>query len=452
MASRMLDMTRGKPASLIFSFALPLMIGNAFQQLYVVVDTIVVGKALGVNALAALGAADWLNWMMLGIIQGITQGFAILMAQQFGARQEEKLRSTIGLSVVLAAACAVVFLSVSQGFLEPVLILLKTPDRIRPDTMLYLRIMFMGIPVVMTFNLLASILRAVGDGRTPLFAMITAGCINVGLDLLFVLVFRWGIAGAAVATLIAQVCSAIYCLLQIGKMPVLKIKKQHLRFDIGEAGRLFRLGIPVAFQNSVIAISGLVIQSVVNGFGVILIAAYTATNKLFGVLEIAATSFGYAMVTYVGQNLGAGNVTRIRSGTKAALWLALFTSALIAAAMILFGKLILSMFISGSPEEVTATLEVAYYYLALMSAFLPVLYVLHVIRSAIQGMGNTVLPMVSGFAEFIMRVATVLILPSFIGYVGAFYAEVFAWIGADLILIPSYFAVVRKCERMLRKG
>ena len=449
MGSRMLDMTRGKPVSLIVSFALPLMIGNAFQQLYIVVDTIVVGKALGVHALAALGAADWLNWMVLGVIQGMTQGFAILMAQQFGSRQEEKLKNTIGLSVILAAVSAVVFLLASQVFLEPILILLQTPDTIRPVTMLYLRIMFSGIPVVLTFNLLASILRAVGDGQTPLYAMIVAGCINVALDLLFVLVFHWGIAGAAAATLIAQVCSAIYCLHQMRKMPLLKISVKHMCLDVKRAWRMIRLGMPVAFQNVVIAIGGLVIQSAVNGFGVTLIAGFTATNKFIGVLEIAATSFGYAMVTYAGQNLGAGNIGRIRSGMRVGILLSLLTSAVIAAVMIAFGKNILLLFISGNPDEVTATLDVAYYYLVLVSVFLPVLYVLHVTRSVIQGMGNTFLPMISGIAEFVMRVGTVWVLPAVIGFVGAFYAEVFAWVGADLILIPSYFIVIKKWERIL---
>jgi Na+-driven multidrug efflux pump len=262
-------------------------------------------------------------------------------------------------------------------------------------------------------------------------------------------VFHWGIAGAAAATLIAQVCSAIYCLHQMRKMPLLKISVKHMCLDVKRAWRMIRLGMPVAFQNVVIAIGGLVIQSAVNGFGVTLIAGFTATNKFIGVLEIAATSFGYAMVTYAGQNLGAGNIGRIRSGMRVGILLSLLTSAVIAAVMIAFGKNILLLFISGNPDEVTATLDVAYYYLVLVSAFLPVLYVLHVTRSVIQGMGNTFLPMISGIAEFVMRVGTVWILPAVIGFVGAFYAEVFAWVGADLILIPSYFIVIKKWERIL---
>ena len=208
MASRIKNMTEGRPASLIFSFALPLMVGNIFQQLYTVVDTMVVGKALGVSALAALGASDWLNWMMLGIIQGLTQGFGILMAQEFGAGKYGNLRKSVGHSAVLSLLSSLVLLGIGQLVAHPVLTLLQTPAEILPNTLLYLRIMYMGVPVVMAYNLLASILRAMGDGKTPLHAMIVAAMTNIVLDFLFVLVFRLGIAGAAVATLIAQMISS----------------------------------------------------------------------------------------------------------------------------------------------------------------------------------------------------------------------------------------------------
>ena len=201
MASRIKTMTEGKPASLIFAFAMPLMVGNIFQQLYTVVDTMVVGKALGVNALAALGAADWMNWMMLGMIQGITQGFGILMAQEFGAGKYKDLCKTVGSSVILSLLSAVLLLGAGQWMAYPVLELLDTPPEIIGDALLYLRIMYMGIPIVMSYNLFATILRSLGDGRTPLYAMIVAAAVNIILDFLFVLVFDFGIAGAAVATL-----------------------------------------------------------------------------------------------------------------------------------------------------------------------------------------------------------------------------------------------------------
>ena len=436
-------MTQGKPVSHIISFALPLMAGNVFQQLYTVVDTMIVGKALGVDALAALGASDWLNWMMLGIVQGLTQGFAIQMAQDFGAGHIKRLRKTVGNSVILAVLSAVFLLFTGEMAAAPMLAFLHTPNEITGNALLYLRIMFAGVPIVMSYNMLASILRALGDGKTPLRAMIVASLANIGLDLLFVLGFHWGIAGAAAATLIAQMISSIFCLWNIRKISILSCKKEDFRLQALTAGRLFVLGLPMAFQNSIISVGGMIVQTVVNGFGVIFIAGFTATNKLYGVLEIAATSYGYAMTTYVGQNMGAGEYTRIRKGVRSALLVAMLTSAVIALCMLLLGRGILGFFLSGSEQVVEQAMKIAYRYLAIMSICLPVLYLLHIIRSALQGMGNTVLPMASGIAEFVMRALTALFLPRMIGESGIFYAEVMAWAGADAILVCSYFYVLR---------
>lgn len=442
-------MTTGKPLPLLVSFSLPLMIGNVFQQMYTVVDTAVVGKALGVGALAALGAADWLNWMMLGVIQGLTQGFGIMMAQNFGSRQMGHLRRTIGASAVLSAISALVLVALGQVAVVPILGLLQTPDAIKGNTVLYLRIMFGGVPIVMAYNLFAGMIRSLGDSKTPLYAMIVASCINISLDLLFVLVFHWGIAGAAVATLIAQVFAAGYCLWHLRKIPILNMQREDFRLDWSQAGQLLQLGFPMAFQNAIISVGGMIVQSVVNGFGMIFIAGFTATNKLYGILEIAATSYGYAMISYVGQNLGARKIERIRAGQRAAIGLAMATSCVIAAVMIGFGRWIVGCFISGTPQEVEAATQVAYRYLVIMSGCLPVLYVLHVTRSCVQGMGNTVLPMLSGVSEFVMRTSAALLLPMAMGQAGIFYAEVLAWAGADLILVPSYFVVSKRCRKNL---
>lgn len=450
MASHIKSMTEGKPASLIFSFALPLMAGNVFQQLYTVVDTMVVGKAIGVGALAALGAADWLNWMMLGIIQGFTQGFGILMAQEFGAGRYDNLRRSIGNSAILSLLSSLILLGLGQLLARPILTLLQTPPEILPDALLYLRIMYIGIPVVMAYNLSASVLRSLGDGRTPLHAMIVAATTNIGLDLLFVLVFHLGIAGAAAATLIAQLISSLFCLYHIRRIDILAFEKNDFSLrDRRLSLRLLMLGFPMAFQNAIISIGGMIVQFVVNGFGVIFIAGFTATNKLYGVLEVAATSYGYSMVTYAGQNLGAGRTDRIRRGMRSAVLISLLTSLVITLLMIFAGKLILGCFISGTPEEFEQTLAIAYYYLAVMSICLPILYILHITRSSIQGMGNTILPLASGIAEFIMRAVSAVFLPMLIGENGIFYAEIMAWTGAVIILIISYFAVIRRIERMI---
>jgi len=447
MASKVKDMTRGRPMGLIVSFALPLMAGSVFQQLYTVVDTMVVGKALGVDALAALGATDWLTWLVLGMIQGFTQGFGILMSREFGARQYGDLRRTVRCSALLCGLCAAFFLVLAQLLARPMLAMLQTPEKVLGSAMLYLRLMFFGIPVIMAYNLLATVLRSLGDSRSPLQAMILASLVNIGLDLLFVLVFHWGIGGAAAATLIAQLISAVFCLLRLRGVEMLRPAPSDAGPDTALALRLMNLGWPMALQNGIIALGGLIIQRVVNGYGVTLLAGYTATNKLFGLLELAAVSFGYSMITYAGQNLGARDLGRIRRGMRAALICALGTSLVICGAMLVLGKGILGLFLSGDPREVEQALSAGYRYLSIMSVGLPVLYVLHVVRSAVQGMGNTVLPMVSGIAEFVMRTGCVLLLPVFLGEDGIYLAEVAAWLGADGILIPSYYFTMASASR-----
>lgn len=452
MSSNIKNMTEGKPSKLIFTFAIPLMAGNIFQQLYTVVDTMVVGKFLGVNALAALGASDWLNWMMLGIIQGFAQGFAIKMAQNFGAGDYKALRKTIGNSVILAAVFAVLLVLVGELVARPILQLLHTPAEILSDSLLYISIMFLGTPIVMAYNLLACVLRSLGDSKTPLYAMIVASITNIVLDVLFVFGFQWGIAGAAIATLIAQLLSSLYCFYYLRKIEIAKPGREDFRLQGDLAGKLLYLGFPMAFQNAIIAIGGMVVQFVVNGFGVIFIAGFTATNKLYGLLEIAATSYGYAVVTYVGQNLGAKKIKRISSGMRASLLIATITSVIIGGIMLLFGKFILSCFISGTPTEVEQAMQIAYFYLAIMSVCLPVLYLLHVVRSGLQGLGNTLLPMLSGIAEFVMRVGAALLLPSMVGEVGIFFAEIAAWAGADIVLVIRWFTVMRDMRQRFEKS
>ena len=447
MAAKTKDMTQGAPLGLILTFALPLMLGNIFQQFYTVVDTMVVGQVLGVGALAAVGAADWTNWMMLGIIQGFTQGFSIRIAQDFGAGNTQRIRKDITASVILAIILAGVLLIVGQAFLKPLLHIMQTPDGVIGGATMYLRIMFAGIPIVMAYNMLASILRAFGDSKSPLYAMIIAGIINIVLDIIFVAFCNMGIAGAAIATLIAQCCSALYCLFALKKIKISKLEHKDWKIDKELCLNLMKLGFPMAFQNAIIAIGGMILQSVVNGFGVLFIAGFTATNKLYGILEVAATSYGYAMVTYTGQNLGAGKIDRVKRGLRAAVIVAAFTSAIISICMLVFGKNILGLFISGTPEEITETIEIAYRYLSIMSYWLLVLYFLHIYRSTLQGLGDTVLPMASGIAEFVMRTMSAIFLPTLIGADGIFYAEILAWLGADVILITAYYVRIHRLEK-----
>ncbi len=444
------DMTKGQPAKLLLFFALPLMLGNLFQQLYTMVDTIIVGQGVGINALASLGAADWLNWMFIGFVTGITQGFSIIFAQYYGAGDVKALRASVGNSLVLTALAAIFFTVAGQLLIVPILTLLDTPADIFAGSEIYLRVMIGGVTVSLMYNFEAALLRALGDSRTPLMAMVTAALTNVALDLIFVLVFKWGIAGAASATIIAQGVSFAYCFAAIRKIDIIRIKRDDIGIHADMSKKLLIVGVPIVFQNTMISIGGMILQSVVNSYGFLFVAGYTAANKLYGLLETAATSFGFAITTYTAQNLGAGNFKRIRKGMRSAVIMALVTSVVVSVIMLIFGRPVLRLFISNETGQVDEVLEIAYLYLSIMSYFLAVLYALHTYRSALQGLGNTVVPMLSGIMEFIMRTTAVMLLPRFVGEKGVFYAEVLAWAGAVVILVTSYYVVRGRTEKKLK--
>lgn len=437
-------MTEGKPHRLILSLSLPLMLGNVFQQLYTVTDAAVVGM-LGLDALAALGAVDWFSWMMLSCVQGLTQGFCVRMAREYGASDHEALKRTVGNACALAAVCAVALTALGMWAINPVLRALRTPEDIVGMSQSYIRIIFLGTPAIMAFNLFSAMLRAVGDGKTPLKAMIIASLINVALDLAFVLGLDMGVEGAALATVIAQVCSVIWCLQNLLRRGMLRLEREDLRPDARLWGNLLALGTPVAMQNMAISVGGMIVQRVVNGFEVAFIAGFTAANKLYGVLEIAATSFGYAMTAYVGQNLGARLYGRIQSGVRTGAVVGVLTSLAICGGMLLFGRQLVSGFITSvDAAQAARALDYAWDYLWLMSVCLPVLYLLHIYRASLQGLGDTLFPMLSGVAELMMRVSVALFLTAKLGCEAVFLGEVLAWLGADVILFPSYFARIRR--------
>lgn len=443
MKSNVRDMTKGAYAPMMLAFALPLMVGNIFQQLYTVCDAAIVGRFVGVSALASIGAADWMNWGFLGIVMGFTQGFSILVSQYFGANDKVGLSKSITNSINLSVIIAVVMTILGQLLASPLLKLLNTPEGVIEGAVLYVRIFFMGVPIVTAYNLFSGILRALGNSKTPLIAMIIASLINITLDLTFVVIFKWGIAGAAIATLIAQLFSAIFCYIKIRKIDIIELKKEYFAPDKAISQKLFKLGLPIAFMNVIIAVGGIIIQSIVNKYGVSFIAGYTATNKLYGVLEIAALSLSYSASTFAGQNLGANKFNRIRRGTTVCLYMAIIASLIITLVTIIFGRHILSLFVSSSQENAAEVIKIGYEFLVTMSAPLSTLYVLYTIRSTLQGLGNTFVPMLSGIAELVMRLLAVLILPVFFDYFGIFLAEPLAWIGADLLLIASYIKTVR---------
>ena len=437
--SKTLNMTQGRPLKLLIRFSLPLMFGNVFQQLYTVVDTAIVGKGVGMAALAALGGVDWLNWMMLGIAQGFTQGFSVRIAQKFGEEDAVGLRRFMGQSALLSAILALVCVLLGQLALPLFLLFLQVPAELQSMANLYTRILFAGLPAVFFFNYCSAMLRAVGDGKTPLIAMAVASVVNSVLDILAVFVLKWGIAGAAIATLVSQCLSGCICIMKIWRTPLLKFSKSDLVPDKTTLRNLLGIGSPSAAKNMIIAIGGMAVMAVVNTCGTAFIAGFTSTNKLYGLLEICALSYGYAVITYVGQNYGAMRFDRIKAGIKSATVLAVATALVISALMFLFGRPITMLFISTeNPADALEAGNVAYRYLCVMASWLPVLYILYLLLSALQGLGDTVRPMISGIIELVCRVA-IAIFVAYIGYEsGIFFAEIIAWTGAVVYLWYHY--------------
>lgn len=438
------DMTTGSPAGLILRFALPLMLGNVFQQFYTFVDTMVVGQALGVKALAALGAAEWLTFLMFGLVQGLVQGFSLVMARQFGAGDDKGLKKAVAGAVWLSLGAAVLFTALGQLMLRPVLLLLRTPTEIIDLTLIYLRILYASLPVAFAYNLLAALLRALGNSKTPLQAMTLSSFCNIALDLLFVFGFGWGIQGAAAATVLAQLLAACFCFVKLRGSGLFSLGNKEYYPDSDVIKEQLKLGLPMGLQNMITAMGGLIVQSVINGFGVLFIAGYTAANKLYGLLEIAASSYGYAMSTYSGQNMGAARYDRIGKGLRAANLIGAATALLMSAIMVFFGKPVLGCFLTGDSVTVEGAMRIGYHFLLVLALFFPFLYILYVTRSCIQGMGNSLLPMISSIVQLVMRTGCALLLPALIGESGVFYGEVCAWLGADLLLAFSYFYCMKK--------
>jgi putative MATE family efflux protein len=440
-----LNMTKGHPAGLLIRFALPLMFGNVFQQLYTVVDTAIVGRGVGMEALAALGTVDWLNWMFLAICQGFTQGFAVRMSQKFGEGDSEGLKCTIAIATKLSAYIAIVSLIVAQLGLPLFLDLLQVPDNLMKDAKMYSGIILAGIPAMMFYNYCASVLRAVGDSKTPLIAMIIAALANIGLDCIAVFMLGWGIAGAAIATVLAQILAGAVCMVKMLRTPLLCYEKRHMAKNPTLVKALMTLGAPLAAQFVIIAVGGMAVQSVVNRFQTNFIAGFTATNKLYGILEIAAVSYGFAVTTYTGQNFGAARWERIRKGTNWAVLLSVLTAMLIGGTMMLFGRNITMWFIdTKEPEAALEAGKVAYRYLCSMSLALPILYLLHVYRAALQGAGNAQIPLWSGIVEFFIRVGASIVVGLTLWQDGIFIGEVGAWVGAGILLAIAYYSMVAK--------
>ena len=429
-----MDMTAGRPAALLLRFSLPLILGNLFQQLYTFVDTVIVGQKLGVSALAALGATEWMSFMMFGFIQGLTQGFSIGVSQSFGEGKCRLVQQGIFQAFCTSAGAAVIVTVIGQGMLVPVLKLLRTSEELFGMAHLYLEILYFGIPISFAYNMLAAILRALGNSRAPLIAVLTASFANIFFDIVLVMGLGMGIRGAAYGTLLSQICSVLCCMAALSRIEQAKVEPGNRKLN----GRMFaeqiKLGVPMGLQNIITAVGGLAVQSVVNGFGMLFLAGYTAANRLYGLLETAASSYGYAISTYTAQNIGAGKKERVRSGVLAALSIGAATAYLMSFIMVVWGRPILGLFIADSQVEAGTALRIGYRFLCTLAAFFPLLYALYILRSCIQGLGNSTMPMLSSLIQVAMRIFCAAVLTGYIGNTGVFWGEIMAWIGADLFL------------------
>lgn len=440
-------MTKGQPAKLLLLFALPLMIGNIGQQLYMVADAVIVGRGVGVEALAAVGATDWTYWLILWTIQAMTQGFATRLSQYFGAGDVKTLKKGVAMSILLCCVLGVIFTAVGLALVHPMLRILKTPENIFDGAASYLVTLFLGTIIVMAYNMAAAILRALGDSKTPMIAIGIAAVTNIGLDLLFILVFGWGIVGAAAATLIAQLIAFLYCFFVLKNIRIIRTCREDWQVDWTAVRKLCELGLPLALQHILIAIGGMILQSTINRYGFLFVAGFTATNKIYGLLESSAISLGYASTTFMAQNYGAGLNERIHRGMKSITVIAVLMSVCVSVAMLFGGKGVLGLFVSSADANAGDVLQIAYHYLVIMSCLLWILYLLHGWRSAIQGLGNAIIPMISGIAEFFMRVAAALLFTRIWGSEAVFFAEPCAWAGATIILIAGGIRMLKEIPR-----
>lgn len=440
------DMTQGNPIKLMLEFSMPLMLGNIFQQLYTFVDALIVGQKVGAYALAALGATEWLVFIMFGVIQGMTQGCSVIIAQHFGNKRVDLLQKSIYSTFGIFVIGAVGFTMVGQVTLVPCLKLLKTPSEILKLTNIYLRILYWGIPITFLYNTLAAILRALGNSKIPLSAMLISSIGNIVLDLIFVIKLDLGIAGAAYGTVLAQVLAVIYCINAIRKMEVCRVYKCNRILEKKVILEQIKIGLPIGLQNMITAMGGLVVQTTANGFGILFITGYSAANKLYALLEIAATSYAQGILTYTAQNKGLGSRKRIRDGLLSALAIGMITAMLMSCIMILAGENILSIFIKETEIEVAEAIGVGYSFLKILALGFPLLYCLYVIRACIQGLGKSVFAMVSSFVQVLMRIMCALLLTKIIGNQGIFWGEIFAWVGADIFLLIVFIYQYRRMK------
>lgn len=434
-------LTSGTPWRVIVRFAIPLLVGNVVQQMYQVVDAMVVGQHLGVDALAAVGATNSVLFLLIGFAQGMTQGFAIPTAQAFGAGDVHGVRRSVAAGTILTALVSLILMIGAPLVIRPFLVLLRTPSELVDQAVTFATVNFLGVAALMFFNYLSAIIRAIGDSRTPLVFLVIACLLNVGLVILFVQVMDLGIGGAALATVIAQFVSALLCVAYlIRSIEVLHVGRHDWSVGRPALAHQLKIGLPMGFQQSIIAIGALAVQVALNGLGALAVAAYTTATRVDGLAVAFLMSLGLAVSTFVAQNLGAGYTDRIRLGVRQAAIMSVVVSLFLTVTLISAGGPIVRSFVGSGEEEVVA---MAHQYLVINGACYVILGILFVTRSALQGLGRTLIPTLAGILELTMRVGAAVILSQALGFEGIVSANPLAWIGATMLLIPSWFLAKR---------
>ena len=441
------DMTKGRPLPVILKFMLPLIIGNIFQQLYNMADTIIVGRYVGADALAAVGSTGTIMFLTVGFSQGITAGFSVLTAQRFGAKDTEGVKISVANGILLSLIFTVLISSLSLLGMRPLLKLMNTPDNIFQDAYTYIMIICGGIFAQVLYNILASILRALGNSKVPLYFLILSAMLNIVLDLVFIIVFKLGAPGAAWATIISQGVSGVLCLIYIWKfVPELRMKKEDWYFRRNLAAKQIGVGIPMGLQYSITAIGTMMVQSALNMLGSYAVAAFTAGSKIEQIFTQAYVAQGTASATYNAQNIGAGKLERVREGFRASHFIGIVYSVVVGSFLFFAGKYFAYLFISDNIEEVLPMVAI---YVKCVALFFIPLYFVNVLRNGIQGMGYGLLPMMAGVAELAGRGITATIAAGKSSYIGTCLASPVAWIFASVLLWVMYVYVMKDMARKL---
>lgn len=440
------EMTSGPALPLIFNFTMPLLLGNLLQQTYSLVDAAIVGKYLGIHALASVGASSSVIFLILGFCNGCSCGFGIPVAQKFGARDYSMMRRYVAVSLKLSLVMSVVIAIVTSIYCSSILRIMRTPENIFEGAYIYLLITFLGVPCTFLYNLLSSVIRALGDSKTPFWFLLFSTLLNVLLDLFCILVLHWGVAGAAIATLIAQGVSAFLCYVYMYRhFKILESTPEESKFQLKLARNLMNIGVPMGLQFSITAIGSIMLQSANNALGTACVAAFTSGVRIKMFFICPFESLGIAMATYCGQNYGAGKPKRIWEGIKAS-GLMMMVYAIATFVVLKFGSRALALlFVDLSETEIIRNTEL---FLHISAYFFPILGLLCILRYSIQGAGYTNLAMLSGVSEMVARTLVSLYAVPVFGYLAVCYGDPAAWIAADLFLVPAFIYVYRKLKRM----